>query len=744
MKKILIYILLVYPGFQYAQKDRSLQQISETYNWTSWGNNHLPEDCPLSPSKVFGGISFTGRYASYTNADTWYPIYASDGTMYSCFTDGSVNGQGTGSPNPWAGKILGTDPLNLQVDVVGKRVNHNGNEKIEGLYGRYPCAQLMYNDIWYYGTYLLEQNDRSWFVPNADWPILQPFVGFRVSADFGKNWYDQTTPETPLLENAHDKWIRAHGVDFNPCEVMIGAPHFVDFGQNLEHAPVDEQTGRRWAYMVAHGADAGCTLAHNSWISGDNIYLLRILMPEGRNVKENFRYMNDASNWQYLSRDGSYKPWNRENLHEVYSKIKPIVDATGYLGNVGLTYNAVLGRYIMTLSRVDDTDRNFFNTLILESDAIDGKYRVVQYLKGFASVSYFMNIPSPFISKDGRTMWLCYSSNYNYKNSPLPTIGGSQYSMCLTEITLDGTDEAKASKYEAEGMQRLGHTSLEINSGLSNGAGVTGISRLGDGLEFYSKSKGNALSVAVLSKLSAPKRLSVYCNGRFKAKLHAEPSRIDIDEFNLFYVPIKIKPGDKISLRIDADDIAYNSLQGNLPEGGHHFFGDIDYVVVDQVEFRGTQVVNASYHPLPIEPVVVLQPDGSIDACLTRLSGSARITNAHPGYSGKGFVAGLDVLGQKGSVTFVPCLESGDYELSITYSAGPMAGTAQEESRQLNLRIGEDSSLQEFELTPSWKDWKDKVIDIHYVQGCRITLGAERISDNNDCINIDRFTLRKK
>ena len=111
----------------------------------------------------------------------------------------------------------------------------------------------MYNDIWYYGTYLLEQNDRSLYVPNFDWPILQPFVGFRVSDDFGESWCDRTTPEDPLLENCHDKWVNAHGVEFNPYEVMIGAPHFVDFGQNLKYAPVDKATGRKRAYRLHTG-----------------------------------------------------------------------------------------------------------------------------------------------------------------------------------------------------------------------------------------------------------------------------------------------------------------------------------------------------------------------------------------------------------------------------------------------------------------------------------------------------------
>ena len=564
----------------HGQKDKSMLDFSENYDWTSWGNNRLPKECRLPLSKDFGGISFTGRYASYTKADTWYITLATDGTMYSCYTDGSVNGEGAFSPKPRSARIVGTDPLDLQVSAVGKLIDHNGNDKIAGRFGRYPCAQLMYNDIWYYGTYLLEQNDRSVYVPNFDWPILQPFVGFRVSDDFGESWFDHTTPEDPLLENFHDKWIDAHGVDFNPYEVMIGAPHFVDFGQNLKHAPVDEATGRKWAYMVAHGADAQCELAHNSWVSGDNIYLLRILMPEGRDKEENFRYMNNPANWQYLSRDGSYRPWNRDNLREVYSNICPIVSAKGFMGNVGLTYDAPLGRFIMTLSRVSDDDRNRFNTLILESDAIDGKYRVVQYLKDFATQSYFMNIPSSFISSDGRTMWLCYSSNYGYKSSPLPTIGGSRYAMCLREIKLDGKGEAKAHKYEAEGMELTGHAALKVDSLLSNGAGVAEIARLGDGVEFYSKSSGSTLTVATFAGTTDTKSMSIYINDRFAGNLILKPSAGESGPA-LHRADVKIRRGDKVSLRIEAGDISVNRLAKELPGNEHHFIGCIDYVLVE-------------------------------------------------------------------------------------------------------------------------------------------------------------------
>ena len=51
-----------------------------------------PADCPFPPSETLKGLRFTGRHAEYTGADTWYPSWASDGNLYSPWTDGDVNG----------------------------------------------------------------------------------------------------------------------------------------------------------------------------------------------------------------------------------------------------------------------------------------------------------------------------------------------------------------------------------------------------------------------------------------------------------------------------------------------------------------------------------------------------------------------------------------------------------------------------------------------------------------------------
>ncbi len=41
-----------------------------------------PADCPFKPSASLTGVAFTRRHAEYTGADTWYPAWATDGTVH--------------------------------------------------------------------------------------------------------------------------------------------------------------------------------------------------------------------------------------------------------------------------------------------------------------------------------------------------------------------------------------------------------------------------------------------------------------------------------------------------------------------------------------------------------------------------------------------------------------------------------------------------------------------------------------
>ena len=57
----------------------------------------VPKDCPFPRSTTLTGITFTGRHSDYHCGDTWYPSWASDGNLYSPWTDGTTEGVKCGS-----------------------------------------------------------------------------------------------------------------------------------------------------------------------------------------------------------------------------------------------------------------------------------------------------------------------------------------------------------------------------------------------------------------------------------------------------------------------------------------------------------------------------------------------------------------------------------------------------------------------------------------------------------------------
>jgi hypothetical protein len=369
-----------------------------------------PAECPFGRSRDLPGMEFTERHAEYTKADTWYPTWAADGHLYSPWTDGSVAGLVSNSAGKDAttgyAKILGDDPLTLKIE------EHAVYKSDPAPYqSRYPAGSLVHNGVWYYGTYCLgggQVTKKDGITYN--WPWLGPFVGFRWSTDMGKTWTQTPcTPAQPLFGE--------QGLNGEP--VKIGAPHFVDFGKNMQHSPDGK------AYLVAHGASDGANrrFGYNSWITGDEIYLLR--------VTPTIDNMNDVSKYEFYDGNG----WTHD-----FSKIKPIAAWRDNMGCVTMTYNAPMKKFLMCVTDGMTTGCRF-NTYILESDQITGPFKLVQYLRHFGEQGYFVNFPSKFISTDGRTLWLSYSGNFattwdgqQIKKNPAP----SSYAWCLQEVKLLG------------------------------------------------------------------------------------------------------------------------------------------------------------------------------------------------------------------------------------------------------------------------------------------------------------------
>lgn len=394
------------------------------YNSDNSNNNCTPFTWPVTnesewifqKSKEITDIKFTGRFANYTKADTWYPSWASDGNLYSPWTDGSIAGEHC---NSWSGpkartgqaKIEGDNPLNLKVTSLG---THEGSAT--PYKGRYPCGSLVYNNIWYYGTYTLANADYG-----LNWPILGPFAGFRISRDMGKTW-----EKSPISSNPGQTLFTELKKINDP--VKIGAPHFVDFGKNMKHSPDGK------AYLIAHGStekDLEDRKANLSWITGDQIYLCRVTpSPESINNEDAYEY--------FAGHDTNGNAIWSDN----YNLIKPIIDWDNNTGCVTMTYNAPLKKYIMCVTDGWPTVKNM-NTYLLESDNITGPWKMITYMKDFGPQAYFVNIPSKFISEDGLTMWLCYSANFTdgeNRNDPeyLKAINpaGSAYSLSLHEVKI--------------------------------------------------------------------------------------------------------------------------------------------------------------------------------------------------------------------------------------------------------------------------------------------------------------------
>ncbi|MBC7364757.1 MAG: hypothetical protein H5U07_09530 [Candidatus Aminicenantes bacterium] len=375
-----------------------------------------PACCPFEPSKDIKGIAFTGRYATYTDADTWYPSWADEGNMYSGWTDGEIgkescHSSGGAKAHTGNAKIIGDDPLNLFIQSLGTQP---ASALPYG--GRYPSANLVYNGVWYYGTYCIDFGfTKPEYPEEYSWAICGPVPGFRISFDYGKTWIPSPlSPENPLFPESGK----------NGHQVKMGTPHFVDFGRNLEYSPDGK------AYLVGHGAldnDPTPRIAGNSWIAGDAIYLARVI-PSPQNI-------NNIKAYEFFAGFNSEgKPvWSKN-----FSEIKPLLVWDDHMGCTTITYNAPLRKYLMCI-----TDGwpgvNNMHSYILEADEITGPYRLVTYMRDFGPQGYFLNFPSKFIQADGRTVWLSYSANFHkdyFANRAIANPLGSRYAWCLQEVKL--------------------------------------------------------------------------------------------------------------------------------------------------------------------------------------------------------------------------------------------------------------------------------------------------------------------
>ncbi|MEI6177165.1 MAG: hypothetical protein WCS43_09755, partial [Verrucomicrobiota bacterium] len=99
-------------------KEESSPTAGGGFTWPS----EIPTDCPFPRSPTLTGVYFTGKHSDYHCGDTFYPSWASDGNLYSPWTDGTTDGAKCYSGDlPKHGAktghavMIGDDPLKLEI-----------------------------------------------------------------------------------------------------------------------------------------------------------------------------------------------------------------------------------------------------------------------------------------------------------------------------------------------------------------------------------------------------------------------------------------------------------------------------------------------------------------------------------------------------------------------------------------------------------------------------------------------------
>jgi hypothetical protein len=428
--------------------------------WTRWNNTPPAGGIPYPQSKdLLGWEYLSGANPGYgggnlvaSSADTWYPTWSSDGNLYTPWTDGHVHDDATGQTissgsggsarddyNSTTGQavIVGNDPFKLNITQVA-----TFTASTYPYQGRYPCGSLMKDDTWFYGTYYLDNPNASiggnYVGPSPDpncgnWCIQGPVVDFRVSTDKGKTWKEERVKATSGSDNLFGETAA------NNTRVKFGAPHWVDFGMNMELSPDGK------AYLIGHGGAPSPNI--QAWMLGDNIHMARVV-PTVANIA-------DKSKWEfYAGGNGADAKWVTGDI----SAALPILDWVHHTGTTTMTYFPGIKKYILTTSTATNwpmmTEQ--FDTYFMESDSITGPWSYVTYMSKFGPEAYFVNHPSKFSAARANTTsksydaFLMYSANFAYHNGAIPPNSGYHMNLQQARFPLSDSFAAKlADEYAA-------------------------------------------------------------------------------------------------------------------------------------------------------------------------------------------------------------------------------------------------------------------------------------------------------
>jgi hypothetical protein len=231
--------------------------------------------------------------------------------------------------------------------------------------------------------------------------------------------------------------------DTTSNQVRFAAPHWVDFGQNMEHSPDGK------AYLVSHGNDDTSTGSDEAWTLGNQVFMAR--------VTPTVAAIDDSAKWEfYAGGHGAAAKWVPGDV----SKAKPLVDWTNHTGSTAVTYFAGIKKYVMAINTVSTYpvfDGGNFDTWFLESDDITGPWSYITYMRQFGPQVEFANFPSKFSAKQADTSaktfdaFLMYSANYDpHTHTPNPPNSGYHMNLQQARFSLSDTFAARLVQHDKQ------------------------------------------------------------------------------------------------------------------------------------------------------------------------------------------------------------------------------------------------------------------------------------------------------
>lgn len=417
--------VMVFAGFTGQSVDRWLQI----------------DDISIKPTVVPAASSFFSTakeegYSTYQlsgDGDLWPSCWASDGNLYSANGDGTAFTSNPSRYDMAVSKITGNPP-SLSGTTLATNVGTNWSGSS---YNRKPTGMVCTGGA----IYLAFQNLNLSTFADA------PAASIAKSTDNGNTWTWDTsapmfgTPNSPASSTAY----------------KFTTIFFADFGKNSANA-ID-------GYVYAYGMD-------NNWRSQQSLYLGRV--PNNS--------IQTRSAWTFFTgTDGSGNPiWSSDitakaPVLEDDRLLYPVMFGTDcptnqpVIAQGGVVYDAPLQRYLFTSWSCATHE-------LYEAPNPWGPWKLVTS-KDFTPLrllqsrgQYGTNIPSKFISSDGKTLWIqsnvcCSGNSYTYS---LRQMYFAPFASSSPTNTVSDTTNLAAPSYAPKAISKSSHFGMVCGAGCSD------------------------------------------------------------------------------------------------------------------------------------------------------------------------------------------------------------------------------------------------------------------------------------